>query len=138
MPDIKLEDGDNIRVPNNPRQVLLMDALAKPGPYAIAEGTTLTLGEAIIRAGGTVAGRARQRYYLTAPRARDAPNAAGLLAIRASNITTPVRGKLSETIYLPLQPGDVVLVPQGKEGPSKISQGIQALSAFNLLRGFGF
>lgn len=137
VPDIKLQDGDNIRVPNNPRQVLLMDALVKPGPYAIPEGTILTLGEAIIRAGGTIQGARTNDITLLrrAPITDKTPQGYTTTRIKYNDAS---KGKVSETIYLPLQPGDVILVPQGKEGPSKISQGIQALGAFNLLRGFGF
>ena len=56
VPDFKLEDGDRVQVPQNPNRILVTGAVANPGPYAIPEGGTLTLSEALIAAGNTSPG----------------------------------------------------------------------------------
>ncbi len=134
---VKLEDGDQVQVPINPRQVLLIGAVTKPGPYAIAEGTKLNLSEAIIRAGGTLPGARANDITLLRRVPETNNNPQGYTSSRVK-YGSAGGGKVDETIYLLLQPGDVILVPEGKEGPSKLQTGLSALNAFNLVRGFGF
>ena len=46
------------------------------------------------------------------------------------------RGKLGDTLYLKLVPGDVVYVPQAKDGKSGLSNIIAGLGALNIFRSF--
>ena len=139
---IELEDGDIVRVPKSPRQIALIDAVARPGLYALAqdalaqgalaEDATPTLLEMVTRAGGF------------APGARTGE----IALLRRAPVTpqTPLGYTISRLDYdkdksnanFSLQPGDVVVVPAGDDQPPKLSQGIAALGAFDSASGFNF
>ncbi len=131
-PDISLQDGDRVRVPKNPDQVLLIDAVARPGIYAIAVGTTLTLSEAITRAGGPAPGAQLGEIALLrrAPVAPQTPQGYALSRVKFDAD--------EDTGAVALQPGDVILVPAAEENPPKIAQAIRAVRAFDASRGFEF
>ena len=122
---VALEAGDRVRVPTNPRQILLMDAVNKPGIYAMNAGATLPFDAALVGAGGISANANKDEITLLRP-APDTPQS-----------YTATRIKYDARQNLLLQPGDVVLVPD-KDGPSKLAQGITALRAFDAARGYEF
>ena len=136
VPLVKLEDGDRVQVPLNPNQVLLMDGVVKPGPYAIPEGATLTLAELINRAGGTLPGSRTNDITLLRP-VPVAPNAPEGYRTERIKFDDARNGKVAGTLNLALMPGDVVLVPGPKnQGRSGLQTAVTALGAFSALRGF--
>ena len=133
---LELEDGDVVRVPKNPRQILIIDAVARPGSYAIAEGATPTLGEIIARAGGFAPG-ARTDEVTLLRRAPVTPQTSLGVAISHLHLGAN-QGKPNDDAKFVLQPGDVVVVPAGADQPSKLPQGLAALNAFDSASGFNF
>ena len=136
VPKVALEDGDQVQVPVNPNQVLLIGAVLTPGPYAIPQGKTLTLNEAIISAGSTLPGARTSDITLLRRVPKTPKDPQGYITKRVKYGQS--NAKLDQSIYLPLEAGDVILVPEGKNGPSILQRGMTALGAFNLVRGFGF
>ena len=137
VPQVKLEAGDKVQVPVNPNQVLLIGAVLTPGPYAIPDGKTLNLNDVILSAGSPLPGAKTNEITLLrrVPKTPENPQGYTNKRVRYGEAKG---NKVDENIYLPLQAGDVILVPEGKDGPSKLQKGITALGAFNLVRGFGF
>lgn len=107
-PTVNLQDGDTVIVPENPFQVRVINAVQKPGFYAIPERGMLTVTDAINLAGG--------------PRDRAAPKQVGVLRPdpRAQNGVQRIvvdldkfgKGDLSQNVVL--RPGDIVYVPEAK------------------------
>ena len=135
-PDTKLEDGDVVRVPKNPRQFAFIDAVARPGIYAIATGATLTLRDAIARAGGLAPG-ARADDIVLFRRAPVTPQTPSGYSISHLNYGAN-NGKPNEAATFEVQPGDVIVVPAGADQPSKSAQAVTALNAFDAQSGFNF
>ena len=135
VPDVKLEDGDIVRVPFNPNQVRVMNAVVKPGDYAIPEGGTLTLGDALLKAGGTERGAKTNEIVVLHPVSvsKNAPEGYTTTRVAYNDIG---KGKANNTFNLVLQPGDVVFVPEGKVSASGLQKAALALSSLNVLRGF--
>ena len=136
LADVKIEDGDRVRVPVNPRQVLVMDAVEKPGYYGIPEGENLTLIEAINQAGGVLEGAKTNEIVLlrTVPISPKAPEGYTAQRIKMDDIG---KGKVLNTINVTLQPGDVIYVPRGKVTQSGLQKAVGALGVFNIVRGIG-
>ena len=136
VPNLKLEDGDRVQVPKNPSQILVINAVVKPGPYAIPEGGTLTLSEAIIAAGGVLPGARINEISVSSPVPKTPQNPQGYSTQRVK-FGNATKGKIDETLNLVLKPGDVVYVPEGKEGgKSGLSDVLAGLSAFRVLGAF--
>ncbi len=128
---IELQQGDLIVVPRNPRRILVMEAVARPGYYPIPETGTLTLGDALLMAGGTANG-ARLQEVAIVRRAGD-----GGVSKRIVPINQLKDAKFA--IDEPLSDGDVVYVPQGRAQQSKLNTAISGLSILQLGRSlFGF
>ena len=129
VPNIKLRNGDSISIGKNPNQVLVMNAVNKPGYIAIPEGGKLTLGDAIIRAGGTERGAKTSEIALLRQVPVSAENPEGVSARRVP-FNELKQGNLANTILLNLQPGDVIYVPEGKVSQTGLQKATQALSLF--------
>jgi protein involved in polysaccharide export with SLBB domain len=128
--DFKLQQGDYVSVPKNTKRVLVMPAVNKAGYVPMPEDGPLTIGEAISLAGGPKNGA---RIFEIA---RIRPTADGGMDKKIINLAkTDGRGSMGETLNEPLQPGDIVFVPEGKQGTTALS-GVSRVLPF--LRIFGF
>lgn len=103
-PGLQLRAGDFVVVPKNTNRVLVLSAVNKPGNYAMPENETLTVGKAIAMAGGTK-DRAKVKEIAVL---RRTPQGVQRYMISADQVTN---GRLG--LDQPLQPGDVVYVPEG-------------------------
>ena len=133
--NVLLEDGDSVRVPVNRNQVSVVGAVAKAGYYAVSQTEGLTLGEVINRAGGTLPGARINEISVLRPAPKTQRNPEGYTVQRV-NFNDAGKGRLENTVNLPLQAGDVVYVPQAKESKSGLQTAVQALGTLSLLRGF--
>ena len=139
VPDIKLQNGDSVSLTKNPNQVLVINAVNKPGYIAIPEGGKLTLGDALLRAGGTERGAKTSEIALLrqVPISAEHPDGVSTRRVPFNELKN---GNLANTILLDLQPGDVVYVPEGKISQTGLQRATQALSLFGTARvlGLGF
>ena len=135
VPDIKLEDGDRVQVPVNPDQVMVINAVVKPGYYAIEQGETLTLAEVLIAAGGTLPNARTNEIAVLHPVPKTPQTPEGYTTQRVK-FSEASQGKIDGTLNLVLAPGDVVYVPEGKVTQTGFQKAISALGAFSVLRGF--
>ena len=103
--DFPLQAGANVVVPENKAKVLVLQAVNKPGAYAIPEGEVFTLGDALDAAGGTQP-RAKQAVI-----ARQLP---GGEVERKQVWFDPKKNEDRLATNIPLQSGDVIYVPDGK------------------------
>ena len=133
--NLALQDGDTVRVPINPNQVMVMEAVKKPGYYAIPNNTGLNLGEALNLAGGSVEGAKTNEIAVIRAVPKTPQNPEGFDAIRVK-LDKARSGDVAQTLNLPLQPGDVVFVPQGKVTKSGLETATAALGIFRILQGF--
>nr|WP_170065500.1 SLBB domain-containing protein [Abditibacterium utsteinense] len=128
---VELHEGDLINVPRNPNKVLIMEAVARPGYYPIPENGTLTIGDALLLAGGTIGGARLQEVAIVHRTAN------GTVNKRIVPVNQIAKGKF--TIDEPLSNGDVVYVPQGKVSQSKLNTALSGLSILQVGRSiFGF
>ncbi len=128
---VDLQEGDLVIVPRNPNRVLVMNAVATPGYYPIPENGTLTVGDALLMAGGAVSGAKLQEVAILR-RTSD-----GGVNKRIIPVNRIAEGQF--TIDEPLSNGDVVYVPQGKVQQSKLSSVLSGLSLLQAGRSiFGF
>lgn len=127
--DFPLQQGDIVVVPSNNNRVLVMNAVTTPGYYPIPEGSTLTIGDAILAAGGARVG-AKLKEVAILHR-----NADGTVEKRFVSLADVSNGVMS--IDTPLRPGDVVYVPEGKMGPSSLSKVAGLVGGMTTLFRFG-
>ena len=134
--NVPLEDGDSVRVPLNPNQIMVMGAVLKAGYYGVSPEKGLTLGEALNLAGSPMPNAKTNDIAVlrVAPKTAQNPDGYTVQRVKLDNAG---RGKVGDTINLPLQAGDVVYVPQAKESKSGFSSALQALSGLNVVRGLG-
>ncbi len=133
--NLTLQDGDVVRVPINPNQIMVIGAVIKPGYYAVSPTDGLTLGEALNNAGGPLPGARTNEISVLSPAPKTAQNPDGYTAqrVKLDNVS---KGNVDASIKLSLQPGDVIYVPQAKDSKSALSTAVTALSGLNFLRGF--
>ncbi len=124
--DYALQAGSIVVVPENKAKVMVMQAVRNPGSYAMPEGEVFTLGDAFDAAGGTL------QLAKKAIIARQ--NANGQVETREVSFK-PGDNKDGLVSNIPLQAGDVVFVPDGKQNSSIISSLLgPVLSVFSILR----
>lgn len=105
--DVVLQAGDFVVVPRNEARVLVMQAVQRPGTYAIPENRTLTVTDALNLAGGPRDRAAIRQVAVLRPN----PRAENGVERRIVALDKIYKGDLSENI--PLQNGDVIYVPEG-------------------------
>jgi protein involved in polysaccharide export with SLBB domain len=121
---IPLRDGDQVVVPRSENRILITGAVARPGTYAIPENRPLTIGDALALAGGT------QSFAKTVSVMR--PN--GTSATKQDfRLDRPVNGLIATT--QPIQSGDVLWVPEGRQKQSTLQSILSFLPAARI---FGF
>lgn len=125
---VELRPGDLVNVPVNPNKVLVMNAVQRPGYYSIPETGVLTVGDALLLAGGAQNGARLQEVAIV----RRTPN--GAIDKRIVPINQIANGNFTG-IDAPLRPGDVVYVPQGKVSQSKLNTALSGLSALSIVSG---
>ena len=106
---LPLHDGDFVVVPKNTARVLILPAVNKPGYYPIPEGEPLTVGSALALAGGPKE-RARLKEVAIFRHTSTGVERQIIALDRVSS------GQLS--LDIPLQSGDVLYVPEGKQSTS--------------------
>ncbi len=108
--DIPLEEGDFVNVPRNEANVTVWGAVAKPDYYTIPENQALTIGNALILAGGP-SSNAKLQEVAVFHRNNPKPDIV--------SVTVAKTGVMS--LDYPLRNGDVVYVPEGKVKKSDLS-----------------
>lgn len=101
-----LQAGDFVVVPRNEARVIVMQAVARPGSYAIPENRTLTVTDALSLAGGPRDRAAIKQVALLRPN----PKAENGVERRIIALDKIYKGDLSENIAL--RNGDVIYVPE--------------------------
>ena len=126
-PPLELRSGDYIVVPESKRRVYVYGAVTKPDYYAVPEHDTLTVGEALSLAGST-----RPDAKLTQ---------IGILRQTPDGVKTTVlnlnenKGK-TLALETPVQPGEAIYVPVGKQ-PTSFWQKLGTVAgALNIFRVF--
>lgn len=123
--DFPLQEGDFIVVPQNLSRVLVMPSVNKPGYYPIPEGGKLTVGEALVMAGGP---KDRAKLWEVAI-LRQTPAGVERQILPLGNIQAGQIAPLNQE----LQSGDILYVPEGKQSSSvwsKLAGSIGILSLF--------
>jgi polysaccharide export outer membrane protein len=126
--EIPLQAGDIINVPRNENRVLVMNAVTTPGYYPIPENGSLSIGDAILAAGGAVQGAKMKEVALL----RRTPAGVDKQIISLAAVKNGVM-----TLDIPLQNGDVVYVPEGRVGPNALKSALQTLGSFGAILRFG-
>lgn len=120
--NLALSEGDFIRVPRNPLQVTVVNAVNKPGPVPVPENGTLTVGDALNLAGGT-RGAVREVYVFRRT------------AKGVERATIPInrleKGKIG--LDRTLLPGDILYVPEYRESPSLLEKVTRSIGSFGVL-----
>jgi protein involved in polysaccharide export with SLBB domain len=127
--NFSLQQGDIVVVPMNQNRVLVTNAVAAPGYIPIPESGTLTIGDAIMAAGGARTG-AKLNEIVVLSRKAD-----GTVDKRQVSLADVRNGIMNND--MPLRSGDVVFVPEGKTGPSSLQKGAQTLASVTTLLRFG-
>lgn len=120
VPPVILQAGDRVQVPTNPRQILVMNAVAQPGKYAIPDGQTLTLSDALKLAGATQSG-SKPREVALLRRALVSPETPDGYSTRVVPLDGN-SGHVAGADDLPLIPGDVIFVSEGKVTPAELQK----------------
>ncbi len=129
-PSVTLEDGDTVIVPENPSRVRVINAVQRPGFYAIPEHGTLTITDAINLAGGPRDRAAVKQVGLLRPN----PRVAGGVEQQILDLDRfGKKGDLSQNVVL--QPGDIVFVPEAKAPRANLLGSLgQVIGTFTGLR----
>jgi protein involved in polysaccharide export with SLBB domain len=127
---IKLEPGDLVTVPRNPNRVLVMNAVQRPGYVPYPESGTLTIGDAILMAGGTVGGA---RLNMVALIRR---SATGEIDRKIVPLNDVAKGKDAGQLGIEtvLQPGDIVYVPEGRTTAPAFQRALGTVTNLAVLR----
>jgi polysaccharide export outer membrane protein len=130
---VDLEPGDLVTVPRNPNRVLVMNAVQRPGYVPYPESGTLTIGDAILMAGGAV-GNARLNMVALIRR-----NTAGEINRQIIPLNDIAKGnKANEAgqlgIETLLQPGDIVYVPEGRTSVPAFQRALSTVTSLAVLR----
>lgn len=119
-----LQDGDLVIVPKNTARVLVLGAVERPGAVAIEENSTLRLGEAIGLAGG-----AKDRAKIKEIGIfRNTPAGVQRQIVALDKLYNGQPG-----LNQPLQSGDTLYVPEGRQSPSFWDQVGRALPILGLI-----
>ncbi len=98
-PDVKLQSGDVLYVPETDRRIIVLGQVNRPGAYDLLEGQRVT--ELIAAAGGVTPRAALQRAFIM--------RGAEQITVDLQKI---LAGNLESNI--PLRPGDMVVVPESQ------------------------
>lgn len=121
--DFPLQDGDYIVVPTNAAKIYVTGGVGKSDYVTVPERGTFTLGQALAAAGGTVQGAKVKEIGLLRNEGQQK---------QVINLNKTYNGLLA--INLPLQRGDVVVVPEsGPKKPSLLTQMLQVIPIAGLL-----
>lgn len=131
--NVPLQAGDIINVPRNERQVMVMNAVNAPGNYPVPEGGALTLGDALLAAGGPRAGANLKQVTILRRGGGDVQKQVVSLA----DFGKTTAGARQLAIDTPLQPGDVVFVPELSNKPSVLRAAAGTLASVTTLLRFG-
>lgn len=126
--DIPLQEGDFVSVGTNPASVTVMGAVNKPDIYSIPENGTLTLGRAVLLAGGPIANAKLKQVVVVH---RLANNKTETQVVDINNLRNGVLN-----IDYPLRDGDVVFIPDGRKPQSALSQLSSVLGVATLITRF--
>ncbi|MDF2441488.1 MAG: polysaccharide biosynthesis/export protein, partial [Abditibacteriota bacterium] len=122
--EFPLQDGDLVIVPKNTERVLVLGAVERPGPVAIEDNATLRVGEAVGLAGG-----AKDRAKLKEIGIfRNTPAGVERQILSLDKIYNGQPG-----LNHPLQSGDTLYVPEGKQSTSFWDQVGRALPILGLI-----
>ena len=102
--DIKLREGDYVVVPQNMNRVLVTPAVRNPGLYPIPEDRPLTVGEALVLAGGSLDNARLKQVAIF----RQTPNGIQRSVFSLDNVKNGV-----SPLNTVLRSGDVLYVPPG-------------------------
>lgn len=127
---IDLEPGDLVTVPRNPNRVLVMNAVQRPGYVPFPESGSLTIGDAILMAGGAV-GNARLNMVAIIRRGTNGEVNRQIVAIN-DVVKDQAKGQLG--MDTPLQPGDIVYVPEGRTSTPAFQRLLQPITSLAVLR----
>jgi protein involved in polysaccharide export with SLBB domain len=125
-PPVSLRAGAYVVVPKNLNRVYVMEAVNRPDFYTIPENGTLTVGEALTKAGGP---RDRAKLWQVAIIRPQGPQT--ILNLRDTKVA-------QAALNTPLNAGDVLYVPEGKQSVSTLQKIGQSASLINIFRIFGF
>lgn len=127
-PDMALQQGDFVVVPENKSTVLVLGSVGQPGRKIIPEKGQLTLGDALAAAGGSQ-NRARVTKILLLRQDASAPKG-------VSQQTVSIDGNKNGQLALnqPLLPGTLVYVPEAKEPNRGLLSILNPLTTLALLR----
>ncbi len=129
--DVTLQNGDFVVVPRNESRVVVMQAVNRPGTYAIPENRVLTVTDALSLAGGPRDGARIKEIALLRPN----PRAENGVERRIITLDKIYKGDLSENVAL--QNGDVLYVPTAKGGGSLLNSLGQVIGTLTGLRYLG-
>ncbi len=118
----ELQDGDQVLVQKNPNIVKVLEAVSKPGPYAIPERGQLMLTDVLAQAAPVVGAK---EVFLIHANADGTANAQNSQTIKLADLRS---GKAHDVL---LQPRDVVFVPSPKSKTSILTT-LSQLSIFRL------
>ncbi|RYG57756.1 hypothetical protein EON80_27885, partial [bacterium] len=129
--DVTLQNGDFVVVPRNESRVVVMQAVNRPGNYAIPENGVLTVTDALSLAGGPRDGARIKEIALLRPN----PRAENGVERRIITLDKIYKGDLSENVTL--RNGDVLYVPTAKAGSSLLGSLGQVIGTLTGLRYLG-
>jgi protein involved in polysaccharide export with SLBB domain len=132
---IDLEAGDIVTVPRNTNQVLVMNAVNRPGYIPIPENGALTIGDALLAAGGA---RDRARLQEVGILRKDAAGKYETIIVPVNDLAKKNSNRTTLSIYTPLQSGDIVYVPEGKSAGPGVQGALGMLSSVGAIRSLFF
>lgn len=127
---ITLTEGDLVVVPRSNVRYAVQAAVNNPGTFALPEDRALTIGDAILRAGGTRGGaKTRQIALLRRNPSAGTPDGYERQILGLDEIKN---GRLVSNI--PVQDGDIIYVPEANTRPGVLSQILSGLGAISIFR----
>jgi protein involved in polysaccharide export with SLBB domain len=127
--DVALQQGDVINVPRNPNQVMVMNAVQRPGYVAVPERKKLTLANALLAVGGPVNNAKTKQIAIV----RRLPN--GETEKRIVSLQDVQKGNVA-VLDIELEAGDIVYVPETVVKQSALSQLGQIMGTVGIFRAF--
>ncbi|RYX82802.1 hypothetical protein EON83_17705 [bacterium] len=127
-PPFILKSGDYIVIPENKRQVYVMEAVNQPGYVPVPETGGLTVGDALTKAGGPK-DRAKLRQvaiFHQNPKGETTQNILNLQEAKSA----------IDALNTQLQPGDILYVPQGSQSQGFFRTLTQSAGLLNIFRLF--
>lgn len=124
-PPILLRDGDYVVVARSENLIYVVGGVKTSEYYSVPPTGTLTLGESLSLAGGTVPGAQLNKIAII----RSTPKGVQRTEVNLNQ----KKGEVLAT-NLPVRAGDVVFVPEASNKPSTLSQVLAAVSILNPFR----